>query len=48
MLCQWYARCTNDAVGVVEHPILPAVPCCPRCADLHGSTLLPLPHLTTA
>lgn len=25
--------CTNEAVGVVPHPILGDVPCCQRCAD---------------
>lgn len=30
--CQWFARCSNPADGIVEHPILGEVPCCDRCA----------------
>lgn len=39
-MCQWYALCTNTAVGVVKHPILGNVPTCQRCADKHQLTLI--------
>lgn len=32
-LCQWFALCDHEAVGVVAHPILGDVPTCQRCAD---------------
>ena len=35
VVCEWYARCTHAAVGVVEHPILGPVPTCARCAAKH-------------
>lgn len=39
VVCEWYALCTNAAVGVVEHPVLGDVPCCRRCADRHDLKL---------
>lgn len=41
VLCEWYALCTNDAVGMVWHPILAAVPCCARCATKHDLVINP-------
>ena len=35
ILCHWYALCDHLAVGLVEHPILGAVPVCQRCVDKH-------------
>jgi hypothetical protein len=32
-ICEWFALCTNVAVGVIKHPVLGRVPCCQRCAD---------------
>ena len=29
--CQAFVKCGNDAVQVMEHPILDYVPTCPRC-----------------
>lgn len=40
-LCEWYALCTNTAVGTVVHPVLGAVPCCQRCADKHELSVEP-------
>lgn len=37
--CEWYALCTNEADGLVAHPILGNVPTCTRCADKHSLTL---------
>lgn len=34
MICEWFARCTNEAAGTVSHPILGEVPTCERCANL--------------
>lgn len=31
--CEWFAKCPNPADGVVQHPVLGAVPTCRRCAD---------------
>lgn len=31
--CEWFARCENDAAGLVAHPVLLYVPTCHRCAD---------------
>jgi hypothetical protein len=30
--CAWFIACTNEAAGTLQHPILGAVPICPRCA----------------
>lgn len=38
-MCEYYALCTNQAEGVIEHPILGNVPACKRCADKHDLTL---------
>lgn len=38
-VCEWYALCTNPAVGTVTHPILGEVPCCERCAKKHNLTI---------
>lgn len=40
MSCQYFALCDNEAIGVVVNPILGNVPCCQRCADRVGVTLL--------
>jgi hypothetical protein len=39
-LCEYFAGCFNQAAGVVTHPILKYVPCCQRCADRLGMTIL--------
>lgn len=39
-MCEWYALCTNQAEGVVKHPILGEVPTCGRCARKHDLTLV--------
>ncbi|ASR86537.1 hypothetical protein SEA_CHANGELING_85 [Mycobacterium phage Changeling] len=31
--CMWFARCTNPANGLREHPVLDQVPICVRCDD---------------
>ena len=31
--CEWFARCTEEADGIVAHPVLGAVPTCKRCAS---------------
>lgn len=31
--CQWFLLCDNEATVQIEHPILPDVPACQRCAD---------------
>jgi hypothetical protein len=31
--CRWFARCTNDAVSELPHPVLVSVPICQRCLD---------------
>lgn len=36
--CQWFALCTNEAVGCVTHSILGDVPICERCAEKVGLT----------
>lgn len=42
-ICEWYAKCENDAVGAIDHPILGPVPVCQRCTDKHemGARLQP-------
>lgn len=32
-VCEWFAFCTRESSGVVEHPILGDVPTCERCAN---------------
>lgn len=39
-VCMWFALCTNDSAGVVEHPLLGYVPTCQRCADAHDLTIM--------
>ncbi|QIN94208.1 hypothetical protein PP459_gp025 [Streptomyces phage Wakanda] len=39
-MCEWFAKCTNEADGVVKHPILGDVPTCQRCADKLGLELV--------
>jgi hypothetical protein len=39
-LCEWFALCTNQAAGVVEHPVLGQVPTCQRCAAKLSLTLV--------
>lgn len=38
--CEYFARCTNPADGVVDHPVLNYVPTCSRCAAQLNLTLL--------
>lgn len=38
--CRWFARCPNDADGMLPHSILGPTPACVRCADRVG-----VPHL---
>lgn len=33
MICEWFALCDHEAVGLVAHPIIGSVPVCQRCAD---------------
>lgn len=35
-MCNWYAMCDIEPVGVVQHPILGLVPTCQRCAGKHS------------
>lgn len=30
-MCEWFALCTNEATGIIAHPILGDVPICDRC-----------------
>ena len=46
--CQWFALCTNDAEGIVKHPILGDVPTCTRCADKAEETLHPFYNVADA
>lgn len=39
IVCKWYVACDLDADGVVQHPILGAVPTCGRCAERHDLEL---------
>jgi hypothetical protein len=39
-LCEWYAGCTNQAVGTVTHPVIGPVPICSRCAVKHSLTVV--------
>jgi hypothetical protein len=39
-MCEYFALCDNSAEGMVPNPILGNVPCCQRCADRVGATLL--------
>jgi hypothetical protein len=39
--CEWFALCTNNAIGTAPHPILGAVPICQRCADKMEKTVTP-------
>jgi hypothetical protein len=32
-LCEWFAKCTNPANGLRDHPVLGQVPICQRCDD---------------
>ena len=38
--CNYFALCSNEATGVVEHPVLGYVPTCRRCADTVGVHLI--------
>lgn len=42
MMCQWFAMCDNEAVGVSRGPVgngeFAMVPICQRCADRVGIT----------
>lgn len=40
--CRWFLACDNPADGVLPHPVLGDTPCCQRCADTVGETLIPL------
>lgn len=33
MTCEWFALCDREALVMVSHPILGAVPTCGRCAN---------------
>lgn len=33
LVCEWFALCTEPATEAIEHPILGAVPTCPKHAD---------------
>lgn len=33
VVCMWFAKCTNPANGLRDHPILGDVPICQRCDD---------------
>ena len=35
-VCEWFAMCDHEAIGVVSHPVLGDVPICQRCADNMG------------
>lgn len=39
MMCEWFARCENEAAGIVRHPILGPVPTCERCTSMLGLEL---------
>lgn len=41
VVCDWYALCTNEAAGTVDHPVLGAVPTCQRCANKHELVVQP-------
>lgn len=41
-MCEWFALCTNDADGLVWHPVLGDVPTCQRCADKLDLELKPI------
>lgn len=32
--CEYFLGCTNAAAGTTEHPVLPPVPTCERCAAI--------------
>jgi hypothetical protein len=32
-VCEWFALCTNPAIGLLPHPVLKLVPVCQRCCD---------------
>jgi hypothetical protein len=34
--CEWFAKCTNGTLQVVDHPILGQVPACKRCIGKSG------------
>jgi len=33
LVCEWFAKCTNGTLRVVDHPIFGQVPTCTRCID---------------
>lgn len=39
--CEWFALCTNDAVGTAKHPVLGQVPICQRCANKFDLEITP-------
>jgi hypothetical protein len=41
--CEWFARCTREAAGVVSHPVLGDVPTCQPCAVMLDLDLQPPP-----
>lgn len=32
-VCMWWAKCTNPANTLKDHPVLGKVPICKRCAE---------------
>lgn len=43
-VCEYFAKCTNDADGTVTNPVLGPVPTCRRCADKMEQVLVPWPE----
>jgi len=41
MICQYFARCVRQAVGLVRNPMVGDVPTCAECAERMEQTLLP-------
>jgi len=42
MACRYFAACDRPAVGAVNAGPAGVVPCCQRCADRVGATLVPI------
>ena len=39
--CRYFALCDHEAIGTTDHPVLPPVPTCERCAARFGLTITP-------